>query len=137
MATVTALRKTKPTPAKVTVGGLIDQMNTLRERRRVIAAEDTDLKKQYDAIETQLIELLDAEGCSKSTGRTASASISETQVFNIVDWDVFMTYLIKSKQGHLVQRRVSAPAVAEVFTLKGAVPGLEPFTKRSINLRAL
>ena len=137
MATVTALRKTKAAPAKITVGGLIDQMNALRERRRVIAAEDTDLKKQYDEVETQLIELLDAEGCTKSTGRTASASISETQVFNIVDWDVFMTYLIKSKQGHLVQRRVSAPAVAEVFTLKGAVPGLAPFTKRSINLRAL
>lgn len=133
MATVTALRK----PKKVTVGGLIDQMSTLRERRRLIAKEDKELSDEYGVIETQLLDLLDAEGCTKSTGRTASASISETVVFNTTDWEVFMAYLIKSKQGHLVQRRVSAPAIAELFTLKGVVPGLEPFTKRSINLRNL
>ena len=135
MATVTALRKTKTPP--VTIGSLIDGMNGLRELRREIAAQDADLKKQYDAAETQLIELLDQQNTSKGAGRTASASVSETVVFNTVDWEAFMDYLIKTKQKHLVQRRVSAPAVLELFTLKGKVPGLEPFTKRSINLRQL
>ena len=135
MATVTALRKTKTAP--VTIGSLIDGMNGLRELRREIAAQDADLKKQYDAAETQLIELLDQQNTSKGAGRTASASVSETVVFNPVDWEAFMDYLIKTKQKHLVQRRVSAPAVLELFTLKGKVPGLEPFTKRSINLRQL
>lgn len=135
MATVTALRKTKTAP--VTIGSLIDGMNGLRELRREIAAQDADLKKQYDAAETQLIELLDQQNTSKGAGRTASASVSETVVFNPVDWETFMDYLIKTKQKHLVQRRVSAPAVLELFTLKGKVPGLEPFTKRSINLRQL
>ena len=135
MATVTALRKTKTPP--VTIGSLIDGMNGLRELRREIAAQDADLKKQYDAAETQLIELLDGQNTTKGAGRTASASVSETTVFNPVDWEAFMDYLIKTKQKHLVQRRVSAPAVLELFTLKGKVPGLEPFTKRSINLRQL
>ena len=135
MATVTALRKTKTAP--VTIGSLIDGMNGLRELRREIAAQDADLKKQYDAAETQLIELLDQQNTSKGAGRTASASVSETVVFNPVDWEAFMDYLIKTKQKHLVQRRVSAPAVLELFTIKGKVPGLEPFTKRSINLRQL
>jgi len=135
MATVTALRKTKTAP--VTIGSLIDGMNGLRELRREIAAQDADLKKQYDAAEAQLIELLDGQNTSKGAGRTASASVSETVVFNPVDWEAFMDYLIKTKQKHLVQRRVSAPAVLELFTLKGKVPGLEPFTKRSINLRQL
>lgn len=135
MATVTTLRKTKTAP--VTIGSLIDGMNGLRELRREIAAQDADLKKQYDAAEAQLIELLDQQNTSKGAGRTASASVSETVVFNPVDWEAFMDYLIKTKQKHLVQRRVSAPAVLELFTLKGKVPGLEPFTKRSINLRQL
>ena len=133
MATVTTLRK----PKKVTVGGLIDQLSTLREQRRVIAKQDEALKKNYDELEVQLIELMDAEGCTKSTGRLASAGVSTSIVFNTVDWDAFMAYLIKTKQGHLVQRRVSAPAVLELFTSKGVVPGLEPFNKRSINLRNL
>lgn len=135
MATVTALRKTKTPP--VTIGSLIDGMNGLRELRREIAAQDANLKKQYDAAETQLIELLDQQNTSKGAGRTASASVSKTVVFNTVDWEAFMDYLVKTKQKHLVQRRVSAPAVLELFTLKGKVPGLEPFTKRSINLRQL
>ncbi len=135
MATVTALRKTKTAP--VTIGSLIDGMNGLRELRREIAAQDADLKKQYDAAETQLIELLDQQNTSKGAGRTASASVSETTVFNPTNWDEFIAYVIKTKQGHLVQRRLSAPAVLEIFTLKGKVPGVEPFTKRSINLRQL
>ena len=135
MATVTALRKTKTAP--VTIGSLIDGMNGLRELRREIAAQDADLKKQYDAAETQLIELLDQQNTSKGAGRTASASVSETTVFNPTNWDEFIAYVIKTKQGHLVQRRLSAPAVLEIFTLQGKVPGVEPFTKRSINLRQL
>ena len=129
---VVPMRKTK-----VTIGGLIDQLNVTREKRRELAKQDDALKKEYDAAEQQLIELMDAEGCAKSTGKTASAGISETIVFNTVDWDAFMAYLVKSKQVHLVQRRVSTPAVLEVFQAKGSVPGLEPFNKRSISLRAL
>ena len=130
MGTVSSMRK-----PKVTLGSLIDKMSEVREKRRAIAKQDEALKADYDAIEMQLIELMEAEGCPKATGKLASASISETTVFNTVDWEVFMAYLIKTKQGHLVQRRVSAPAVLELFTAKGVVPGLEPFNKKSINLR--
>lgn len=133
MATVTALRK----PKKLTVGGLIDELSTLRDERRDLAKKDAELKAQYDEKELQLIELMDSEGCTKSTGRVASAGISTTTVFNTTDWEAFMAYLIKTKQGHLVQRRVSNPAVLELFASKGVVPGLEPFNKRSINLRNL
>jgi hypothetical protein len=131
--TVVALRKGK----KITVGSLIDTMASLREQRRVLAKQDEELKAQYDATEAQLIEMMDGEECVKSTGKVASASISTTTVFNVADWDAFMAYLIKTKQTHLVQRRVSTPAVAEIFEKKGCVPGLEPFTKRSINLRVI
>lgn len=118
-----------------TIGSLIDEMSRLREQRRIIAKQDEELKATYDEKELALIELMDKSGQSKATGKLASAGISESIVFNTVDWDLFMAYLIKTKQGHLVQRRVSAPAVLEVFTAKGIVPGLAPFPKRSINLR--
>ena len=107
MATVTSLRK----PKKVTIGGLIDQMSAVREKRRALAAQDKELEAEISELEKQLIDLMDAEGQTKATGHSASASISENVVFNTTDWNVFMAYLIKTKQGHLVQRRVSAPAV--------------------------
>lgn len=136
MATVTALRKPK-VEKKATVGGLIDQMSAVRDQRRTIAEQDKALSAELETLQTQLLELMDAEGCKKATGSVASASIGESTQFNTVDWEVFMAYLIKTKQGHLVQRRVSAPAVTELFASKGGVPGLEPFTKRTINLRNL
>ena len=120
-----------------TIGSLIDAMSKLRDQRRALAKQDEALKAQYDLTEEQLIEAMDKGDQLKATGHTASASISENIVFNTVDWNVFMAYLIKTKQAHLVQRRISAPAVLELFTSKGTVPGLEPFKKRGINLRNL
>lgn len=122
---------------RITIGGLIDQMSVLREERRKIAAQDKDLSSQYDALKTQLIDLMDAEGTVKSTGHSASASINETIEFNIQDWDSFMAYLAKQKLYHLVQRRLSGPSVRELFESKGKVPGLEPWTKRDVSLRNL
>lgn len=129
---VVPLRKKAEKP---TIGSLIDNMSTLREQRRALAEQDKTLSGQISAIEEQLIEQMEADGMVKCTGKLASATISESTQFNVADWEVFMAYLIKSKQGHLVQRRVSAPAVAELFASKGVVPGLEPFTQRKINLR--
>ena len=120
---------------KLTIGGLIDQMSALREERRKLDAQSTEVQKVCDALEIQLIELKDAEGATKSTGHVASASIAETVEFASQDWDAFMAYVAKTKQFHLVQRRVSAPSVRELFESKGKVPGLEPYTKRKISLR--
>lgn len=132
MATVAAMRK-----PKVTVGSLIDSMQDVRAQKRALAEQEKALTSQYETLQAQLIELMDAEGVSKSTGRLASGSITESMEFNIEDFDGFMAYVAKSKQPHLVQRRVSAPAIRELWAKKGAVPGLTPYTKRVISLRDL
>ena len=131
MATVSPIKK-------VTIGGLIDQMSDIRETRRKLDAESAGLKETYDKIELQLLGLMDIEGCAKSTGRKATASIGEAVNFSFEEntgWDLFMAYVAKNKYFHLVQRRVSAPAARELFESKGKVPGLVPFTKRVVNLR--
>lgn len=122
---------------RVTVGSLIDAMHTVREARRKLAEEDKKLSAELTNLESQLLNLMDAEGITKSTGKTATASISESQQFNTVDWDAFVAFMAKKKWFHLIQRRISAPAVREIFEKTGAVPGLEAFTKREINLRNL
>lgn len=122
---------------KLTIGGLIDTMSALRDEQRKLDAQSKELQKTRDALEAQLIELMDAEGTTESTGHVASASIAETIEFNTQDWESFMAYVAKTKQFHLVQRRVSAPSVRELFESKGKVPGLEPYSKRKISLRDL
>jgi pyruvate/2-oxoglutarate/acetoin dehydrogenase E1 component len=122
---------------RVTVGSLIDAMHSVREARRSLSEQDKKLSAELINLESQLLNLMDEEGITKSTGKTASASISESTQFNVTDWDSFVAYMSKKKWFHLIQRRISAPAVREIFEKSGAVPGLEPFTKREIGLRNL
>ena len=80
MATATALRKqTKPT-----VGYLIDSLQNIRAQKRELAVREKELNAEYDAVEKQLMDMMDAEGLAKSTGKTASASINTTQNFNFI-----------------------------------------------------
>lgn len=135
MATVSALRKTKPT-----VGSLIDQLHTIRNQKRELAVREKELNAEYDAVEAQLMALMDAEGLIKSTGKTATASISTTRNFSFIPetgFDAFFAYAAKIKRPDLLQRRISVPAVRELWGLKGAVPGLTPFEEKKIGLRDL
>jgi hypothetical protein len=125
---------------KATIGGLIDSMHDVREKRRALAAEDKILGEEYEQLEKDLIALLDSEDTDKGAGRKASATIGEEEAFNFDGdngFDLFMAYVAKTKYFHLVQRRISAPSVRELFASKGKVPGLVPYIKRRVNLRNL
>lgn len=132
-ATVTAMRTAKP----VSVGALIESMWKNREARRALEAEVKTLNAAYEPLEAQLIELMDKEGVSKSTGKSASAGISENTRPTIKDDVAFFAYIHKHKYYHLLERRPSVSGCNEILGLKGVVPGIEFFTKRSINLTTL
>lgn len=137
MATAAAVKKPTAATKKPTVGALIDSMSNVRDERRELEAKSKALKDEYDALELQLMELLDSQDTRKGEGKRASASISESIIPNVVDWDSFYAYIIKNKFTHLLQRRPSTEACRELFETKGKIPGVEPFTKRTINLRSL
>lgn len=120
-----------------TVGTLIDEMSDIREKRRVLAAEDKVLESTYKILEEDLLAAMDAQGTTKSTGKLASAGIIEVLVANKVDWLEMMKWIARTKNFQLVQQRVSDPAYRELRTQGKVIPGLEDFTKRSINLRNL
>lgn len=121
-----------------TVGSLIDKMEALREKRRVIAEQDKTLAAQYAELEVTLMARLDADGTQKASSKKATVSISEVVVAN-VDWDLAWPLIAKNPQ--LIQRRASDPAFRELFEQKGekfmAKYGMTPFVKRKLNLRSI
>lgn len=125
---------TRPTP----VGTLIDKLEAIRAKRRELAEKDKLLSKEYGEIEVALMQRLDAEGVTKSTGKKATASISEVVVAK-VDWEKAWPLIAKNPQ--LVQRRASDPAFRELLEQKGekflAKYGMTPFVKRNLNLLSL
>jgi hypothetical protein len=122
-----------------TVGSLIDKLHTIRNRKRELEEEIKILSDNYKQVEATLMGRLDAEGVSKSTGKHATASITEVVVCNPIDWEAAWKLIAKNPQ--LVQRRISDPAFREMYEQKGAKfmakYGLEPFVKRNLNLRSL
>lgn len=134
-------RTPKPAPAAAkTIGQLIDELADCEAKR----TEHSAVGKQLDAAKKDLQEAifaaLDAQGTtigeSPSSHKRVSVSLSEEPT--VKDWDVFMAWAIKTKNTHLIQRRVGAPAWREVKTLgkglkNGEVPGIETFTKRNLS----
>lgn len=125
----------KPAVKKASLGLQIDALFKLREKLRSIQAQEKDQMDLISAAEVVLMETMKAEGVDKSTGKLATVSISSTIAANVVDWDTFWAFVYKNKFGHLLQKRVSDPAVRELFETKGKVPGVEPYTKEKLNLR--
>lgn len=136
MSTSTTTKAPKKTAAP-TPGEEIDALFELREKKRKLEASIKDLEGQASLIEERLMENMDKDGIDKMTGRKASVSISTTTVANVEDWDSFLAWIYKTKNGHLLQRRVSDPAWREMVEIKKVVPGTQPFTKKRLNLRAV
>lgn len=131
-APATKVAATKRLPS---LGAQIDALFHLREKLREIQAKEKEQQELIAAAEVVLMETMEREGVDKSTGKLASVSVSENGIGNVTDWDAFWAFIFKNKYSHLLQRRVSDPAIRELFETKGKVPGVELFMKRKLNLR--
>lgn len=121
----------------VNTGELIDSLAKKQAEYKKANDKAESLKAEVDQIKAQLIEALDAEGTDKASSKKAgTVSIQESIVFNMEDWEKFWAFVHKNKAYHLVQKRVSEPAMREMLELKKAIPGAMPFTKRSIRFTA-
>jgi hypothetical protein len=124
---------------ELTLGARIDQLNEIREKIRVLESQAKELKESKSLLEDDILEQMSKEGITKSTGTTASVSVSTTVVPQVEDWDKFYTYILRQKAFHLLERRAASAAWREeVEARKGKhLPGVSPFTKTALNLRSL
>lgn len=120
---------------KLTLAQLGDKMHEVREEKRALEEQVKVKEEEYKALEILLIEALDEQGMTKGDGKQANFTISESTVPQVTNWDDFYRYIHKNKYWHLLERRPSVTGCRELFDTKGAIPGVEKFTKRRINLR--
>ena len=143
--------KTKAPPAP-NVGALIDQMWAEREEKRKYEALADEASKRASALEEQIIEQMDAQGLTKSTGSKATVSFTygvSADVQGEEGWNKFYAYIKKTGYFHLLHRRIADAAYKEllvslngggevdVLKAKKQIPGLSPFLKKRVNLRTL
>ena len=130
-----ATRVVKKGPAPI--GLQIDALFKIREELRVHQEAEKLINERIKAAEEQIMATMEKDGTDKVTGKLATVSISSTVTGNVEDWDALYAYIYKNKFGHLLQRRLSDPAIRELFETKGAVPGVVPFTKKRLNVRKI
>ena len=120
-----------------TVGAKIDALHALREEKRQLEELLKAKAQEIDLVENDLIEQMDQQNITKSTGSKATVSISTSVKPSVEDWDVFYAYIHKNKYYHLLERRPSVTGCRELFDTKGKIPGVVPFTQRKLNIRSV
>ena len=135
MASKAALKQVSPA---LTLGNLIAQIEKVNAEIAEISAKDKDARARKQAIEADLMTLMDSQQTRVSEYNGKRISITESEEPNVTDWDAFLAAAVKGKYLHLVQRRISAPAWRELRALKGKdVAGTEVFVKRSLSVRSV
>lgn len=126
-----------------TLGSLADQMWNLKQKKKDADAVVKAIEADIAALEVTIIEMLDSQDTRKAEGKQASISITSSIQPSTEDWDSFIKFVAAGKRNdknaylHLVQRRVSVDAYRELLSLGVNVPGIAPFTKRSLSVTTL
>ena len=64
-------------------------------------------------------------------------SVKEADVPVVKDWDALYNYIRTSGYFHLLNRAPNAASFRELFERGEAIPGVESFTKRSLNFKSI
>lgn len=137
MAVVSEAKPRKTSTKAPTIGSIIDQLWTAREKKRDIAKQDAAVAAEIEVLEGQLYERMDNEGTTKSAGARASVSLGTTDVVQLdgdAGFELFTKYIKKTGYFHLLERRVAQLGAKEILATKGKIPGCKVFTKRKITL---
>lgn len=114
---------------------IIEALVTCRDERRRIADRDKELISVWKTLEEELLNRLDEQGMLQGKTAAGTASITETIVPNVVDWDALQEHIQETGDFHLLQKRPAAAAFRELHASGEVIPGMEAFNKRTISLR--
>lgn len=125
-----AEEKQRPTMAQ-----LVERMVEVRDERRRISSRDKELVDEFRSLESEVLIQLDEQGMEKASTPAGTASINETVLPQVTDWDAFYQYMIDNDSLHLLQKRPAAAAFRELNESGEVINGVEPYTQRTIGLR--
>lgn len=119
----------------LTTGDIVKRMIEIRDERRRISSRDKELIDEWRSFEMEMLTRLDDQGMSKATAGAGTASIIETVLPNVADWDAFYEYMRENDALYLLQKRPAAAAFRELNDAGKTIPGVDAYTKREIGLR--
>lgn len=122
--------------APSSLGSEVDKLFDLREAKRELEAKAALIEAEYKEVEERVLRRMEEEKSSGVKSAKASASITLQTVATVEDWKKVDAYIKKTGALHLLQRRIFDAAYREILEGGKKVPGVSPFTKKRLNLRA-
>lgn len=123
------------TTTKARLDDLATERDALRETKRAIEAQLKELDALLAINEQSIMEVADELGLDRFAVGNLTFAISEQVVGNTEDWDEVYNYIREHDAFYLLQRRLSNAAYKELLDSGETLPGVVPFTKRSLNMR--
>jgi len=123
------------TTTKQRLDDLATERDRLREAKRLLETQVKDLDALLAANETDIIEIADELGMDRFAVGKLTFSVSNNVVGNVEDWDALHEYIRSEGAFYLLQRRLSNAPYKEILDSGASLPGVVPFTKRSLNMR--
>jgi hypothetical protein len=120
---------------QIPTSDIIAKLVAVRDERRRIRERDQELVEEWRSLEMELLVRLDEQGMLKASTTDGTATITEVVLPQVQDWDALWEHIRDTGDFYLIQKRPAAAAFRELNDAGIEVPGIEPYTKRSISLR--
>lgn len=110
------------------VGACADLLGKLKTKKAELKKELDKVDKDYQRVKEYVINTLPKSEAKGVAGKNFRATIKTKDVPTARDWDKIYKHITRTKRFHLLQRRLSATAVKELWEDGKKIPGIEPFT---------
>lgn len=123
------------TSPPIPTSAIIAQLVEVRDEKRRIKEREKELIEKWRTLEMELLVRLDEQGMKKASTNDGTASVTEVVLPQVTDWDALFEHISATGDFYLLQKRPAAAAFRELHESGEVIPGIDPYTKRSISLR--
>jgi predicted transcriptional regulator len=118
------------------LGELLERLAGLKDQMDEINTTKSDLQKEIDQLEFQVISEMERNGVDKTTCNRATASLKIKMCPQIKDMDSLLRWCYENNRPDMLQKRVSDTAFKEFYEENNEYPdGIDTYEKKTINFR--
>lgn len=107
-----------------TLALMVDEYISLREQRLALERQAETIKEKETEVKAGLIEALATNKAGGVAGKTHRVTLRTKSIPQVHDWPKLYEYIRQNDAFDLLQRRLSAPAVAERWDARFDVGGV-------------
>lgn len=116
------------------LGECADILMNIKTDRAKLTRQDNELKMYAGVLKDHILECLEKEGLTSSSGKEGCVTIGVTNRFSISDKETFLKHILETEAFDLIGTAVSAPAMNSRVLEGEEVPGVKCFEQTQIKL---